>query len=199
MTVHKLCLERCLPSGITHAFKSPCANFNFSKEVLRDTFQKKLPGYILELNEAFSKVNGANVSGLAPTWFGGPIDDCVIDGVWEPSLQRMHGGTIPMTVGAQGSHGVPEQWPHPSPTWKENAAEPIWLQGSNWQLQHEEEHKRAHIVCDNWASFTWTQAIPNEDSAWPQNEYQDNHKSDQAEDECAKEYPWWKCWKKRDR
>ena len=112
MAVHKICLERCLPSGITNSFKTPCAIFNFSSEILRETFRSKLPEYVGELNEAFNKIPMGQVSGLAPTWQGGPFDKCIIDGSWNPQQQALHGGPIPMMSGAPGSRGMPEKWPH---------------------------------------------------------------------------------------
>ena len=112
MAVHKICLERCLPSGITNSCNTPCAFFNFSTEILRETFRRELPEYLVELNDAFNKIPLGQISGLAPTWQGGPVDRCVIDGTWNPQQQALHGGPIPMMSGAPGSRGVPEKWPH---------------------------------------------------------------------------------------
>ena len=112
MAVHNICLERCLPSGITNSFLTPCAAFNFSSEILRDTFRSKLPEYIEKLNEAFNLIPMGQVSGLAPTWQGGPFDQCIIEGEWNPQQQALHGGPIPMMSGAPGSRGKPETWPH---------------------------------------------------------------------------------------
>ena len=58
-------------------------------------------------------------SGLAPTWQGGPVDRCVIDGTWNPQQHLLHGWPIPMMSGAPGSRGVPESWPHTNSQWAE--------------------------------------------------------------------------------
>ena len=111
MTKQVLNLSRCIPIGVTNVFRTPCASHHFSPEVIRETFQKKLPDYIQQLNVAFDRVPMGQLSGLAPTGQGGPFDDCVINGSWNADQQSLHGGPIPMLGGVPGSRGVPEQWP----------------------------------------------------------------------------------------
>ena len=43
---------------------------------------------------------------------GGPIDDCVRDGAWDPELQLAHGGPLPFLSCSRGSRGVVESWPY---------------------------------------------------------------------------------------
>ena len=112
MTAQRICLERCLPNGIKATFKTPCTAFNFAPEVIKETFQTKLPEYIAQLNAAFSQIPMGQVSGLAPTGQGGPFDKCIINGAWNAEQQALHGGPIPMLSGAPGSRGVPDVWPH---------------------------------------------------------------------------------------
>ncbi len=112
MTKQVLNLSRCIPTGVTNIFRTPCTTYQFSPEVIRETFQKNLPDYIQQLNAAFSQIPMGQVSGLAPTGQGGPDDRCFINGVWSAEQQALHGGPIPMMSGAPGSRGIPDQWPH---------------------------------------------------------------------------------------
>ena len=43
---------------------------------------------------------------------GGPIDDCVRDGAWDPELQLAHGGPLPFLPCSRGSRRVVESWPY---------------------------------------------------------------------------------------
>ena len=97
--------------------------FNFTPEVIRETFQTQLPEYIQQLNEAFNRIPLGQISGLAPTGQGGPFDKCIINGSWNAAQQALHGGPIPMLSGAPGSRGVPEVWPHMPAQWAENGFE----------------------------------------------------------------------------
>ena len=63
------------------------------------------------------------VSGLAPTGQGGPVDKCIINGAWNAEQQALHGGPIPMLSGAPGSRGVPDFWPHCKATAAERSHE----------------------------------------------------------------------------
>ena len=120
MTVTKLCLERCLPNGIRTNCSTPCATFNFAPDVIKETFQIKLPQYVAQLNAAFNNVPLGQVSGLAPTGQGGPFDKCIINGVWNAEQQAAHGGPIPMLSGAPGSRGIPDVWPYFQPKFAES-------------------------------------------------------------------------------
>ena len=55
---------------------------------------------------------------------GGPVDDCVRDGVWDPNLQLAHGGPLPFLSCRKGSRGAPEEWPY--------SAKP---KGSSWNFE----------------------------------------------------------------
>ena len=95
--------------------------FNFFSEVIRETFQTKLPQFVKELNEAFNRIPTGQISGLSPTGQGGgPFDKCIIKGSWNAAQQTLHGGLIPMLSGALGSRGVPEVWPHVQSQWGDN-------------------------------------------------------------------------------
>ncbi len=64
------------------------------------------------MRNKWEDIRCTTVSGLAPTFEGGPLDDCVRAGAWSSQQQRAHGGPIPFMSGAAGSRGVKQEWPY---------------------------------------------------------------------------------------
>ena len=71
-----------------------------------------LPKYLKDLGASWEKNHCTTVSGLMAVPDGGPIDDCVRDGAWDPELQLAHGGPRPFLSCSRGSRGVVESWPY---------------------------------------------------------------------------------------
>ena len=64
------------------------------------------------MGKEWEKVRSTTVSGLMQASEGGPVDDCVRDGVWDPNLQLAHGGPLPFLSCRKGSRGATEAWPY---------------------------------------------------------------------------------------
>ena len=99
--------------GINFGLRTPCYGQIFSKDILDELFKEKLPTYVQEVQATWGQIQETRISGLAPLSAGGPYDQCMRNGVWDPELQCEHGGPIPFLSCAKGSRGIPEQWPHP--------------------------------------------------------------------------------------
>ena len=114
MTKRYLSLAGCLPNGITDNFRTPCHGINFTKEVVTELINDKLPEMLSAMGAAWADIPLGYVSGLVPTHKGGPIDNCRINGTWSAERQAAHGGPIPFLSGACASRGLPEKWPYGS-------------------------------------------------------------------------------------
>ena len=98
-------LGRSLEKGITFEFDPPCSDREFSHDILKDLFVNKLPKYLATLSTQWEETSNEQISGLAPTWSGGPIDPCIEDGAWSMEKHRQHVGHIPILGGLPGSKG----------------------------------------------------------------------------------------------
>ena len=105
MMKRTLNLARLLPNGITEDFLTPCFGMTFSKEIVTELIKDKLPDMLSSMGAAWADIPSGQVSGLAPTHRGGPIDNCIIDGTWSAARQAAHGGPIPFLSGAYASRG----------------------------------------------------------------------------------------------
>ena len=92
--------------------RTPCQQINFNTSAIANLFQNSLPQYITDMRSKWEDIRCTTVSGLAPTYEGGPLDDCTVAGAWCSQQQRAHGGPIPFMSGAAGSNGVQQDWPY---------------------------------------------------------------------------------------
>ena len=153
MTRQCLSLARCLPKGITHEFNTPCAKDNFSKSRIQELFQNKLPTMISSMGASWAEIHSGQVSGLAPTMKGGPIDHCIVNGSWSAERQAAHGGPIPLLSGAHASRCVPEIWPYTKSRWTQ-------VGHSNWVQTSLSKAKQDETAMQNpdWTRMNWTNA-----------------------------------------
>ena len=77
-----------------------------SERVVKD------PSLKVQLEEKWNAIPAARLSGLAPTFHGGPIDLCEVNGVWSPTLQAAHQGAIPIMASLTGSRGIVKPFVH---------------------------------------------------------------------------------------
>ena len=99
-------------SGAHSGLATPCQQQAFDKTTLDDFFSNSLPRYLKEMGANWETIQCTTVSGLMSVPNGGPIDDCVRDGAWDPELQSAHGGPIPFLSCSKGSRGAVEVWPY---------------------------------------------------------------------------------------
>ena len=99
-------------SGAYSGLATPCQQQVFDKATLDDLFSNSLPTYLKELGAGWGKIHCTTVSGLMSVPNGGPIDDCVRDGAWDPELQLAHCGPLPFLSCSKGSRGAVEVWPY---------------------------------------------------------------------------------------
>ena len=108
--------EEIKSGAVTHGknagLATPCQASVFNTEVFDELFSTTLPDYLKQMGEEWVKVRSTKVSGLMQASEGGPVDDCVRDGVWDPNLQLAHGGPLPFLTCRKGSRGAPEAWPY---------------------------------------------------------------------------------------
>ena len=99
-------------SGAFAGLATPCQQHSFDKATLDDVFANSLPKYLKDLGASWGTIHCTTVSGLMAVPDGGPIDDCVRDGAWDPELQLAHGGPLSFLSCSKGSRGVVESWPY---------------------------------------------------------------------------------------
>ena len=99
-------------SGLTAGLNTPCQFHKFSTGLLGELFETSLPKYLQEMRSKWGEIQCTRVSGLAPTFEGGPVDDCVRQGSWCEQQQLAHGGPIPFLSCSKGSRGVIQPWPY---------------------------------------------------------------------------------------
>ena len=95
--------------GLTAGLNTPCQFHKFSTGLLGELFETSLPKYLQEMRSKWGEIQCTRVSGLAPTFEGGPIDDCVRQGSWCEEQQLAHGGPIPFLSCSKGRRGATQQ------------------------------------------------------------------------------------------
>jgi len=98
--------EPIMNHGLAANFTAP-----HSGSLDREAIEKSLallPEYKKELGAKWNSIGTTRPSGLAPIFEGGPLDDAVRDGAWQPDLQ-IH---MPTAGGFPGSRGHRLVWPH---------------------------------------------------------------------------------------
>ena len=120
-------------SGPYSGLATPCQQQAFDTATLDFLFSNSLPEYLKEMRANWETIQCTTVSGLMSVTNGGPIDDCVRDGVWDPELQSAHGGPIPFLSCSKGSRGAVEVWPYApraaAKRWGEAVAHGIYKPG----------------------------------------------------------------------
>ena len=100
--------EKVFPHGLVGNLQAP-----FSGAVGADVVGQalaKLPETKKELREVWISIQTARLSGLAPTFDNGPLDDAIRNGEWRPELQS----AMPTAGGLPGSKGVKVPWRYSS-------------------------------------------------------------------------------------
>ena len=99
MTKLILNLANGLPKGLTYSFNTPCAKHHYTTEVINEALKTDLPAHIRNLQQAWKAIPMGKLTRLAPTTSKGHIDNCTVDGIWPPELQRLHGGILRIRSG----------------------------------------------------------------------------------------------------
>ena len=94
------------PKGLAPNFIAPFSG-QLSTSAVTEALAK-LPAALNELRARWLSINSVRTSGLMPTFEGGPLDDAVRDGAWNPDLQV----DMPMAGGYPGSRGAIQMWPY---------------------------------------------------------------------------------------
>ena len=79
---------------LTAGLRTPCQQHSYSTNAISN-----LPQYINDMRGKRAGIRCTTVSGLAPTFEGGTLDDCVRAGAWSSQQQLAHGGPIPFLSG----------------------------------------------------------------------------------------------------
>ena len=166
-------------SGAHSGLATPCQQQAFDKTTLDDLFSNSLPRYLKEMGANWETIQCTTVSGLMSVPNGGPIDDCVRDGAWDPELQSAHGGPIPFLSCSKGSRGAVEVWPYePKATakrWGEAIAHGIYKpvgaeqpehlsastknpfgQSAVWRLSHSGTPPCEDFTREDYSEMDWT-------------------------------------------
>ena len=159
MTILLLNLSNGIPNGLTYSFNPQCAINSFNRDILNDTFTKELRKCLGELQQIWETIPMGKFTGLAPVAQNGPIDNCTVNGIWSPDLQRAHGGTLPIMRGVPGSRGKPETWTQPQTEWEE-------VSFGRWVKKHPTaphdtvnwwSNPKAFAHGTDWAHMDWCQ------------------------------------------
>ena len=98
--------DKSMPHGLAVNYAAPFSG-QLEEEAVNEAMAR-LPESIEELRWKWNSIEVTRVSGLVPTFEGGPLDDCVRDDVWQPSLQT----PMPTVLGLPGSKGLIQKCPY---------------------------------------------------------------------------------------
>jgi len=89
---------------------APCQELLLGNDT--ENVLSKRPSLKAQLKKKWNAIPAARLSGLAPTFHGGSIDLCDVNGVWSPTLQAAHQGAIPIMASLTGSRGIVKPYVH---------------------------------------------------------------------------------------
>ena len=97
-------------NNVSTTIGAPCQELLLGNDT--ENVLSKLPFLKAQLKDKWNTIPAARLSGLAPTFQGGPIDLCEVDGVWSPTLQAAHQRAIPIMASVTGRRGVAKPFEH---------------------------------------------------------------------------------------
>ena len=112
--------------GLAPSFIAPFSG-KVTKEMVADSLAT-LPAAKVELRMRWGSINETRPSGFCPVAEGGPLDDAVREGVWQPALQV----DMPTAGGLPGSRGVTQEWPYQKEEAGPVAASSSWVSGGGF-------------------------------------------------------------------
>ena len=130
---------------------APCQELLLGNDT--ESMLLKIPSLKVQLKEKWNAIPAARLSGLAPTFHGGPIDLCEVNGVWSPTLQAAHQGAIPITASLTGSRGMVKPFGYGTLPPQEAKVEHSALDGLETA-----DKKRLTNITDakgNWREMDW--------------------------------------------
>ena len=118
------------PHGLAPNFIAPFSG-KVTKEMAADTLAT-LPAAKVELHRRWGSINVSRLSGFCIVAEGGPLDDAVREGVWQPSLQV----DMPTAGGLPGSRGVKQPWPYHQTEARPAPESSSWDSGGGFASMH---------------------------------------------------------------